>query len=265
MIASWLAYIYNLLLIAIRQQRVAQFINVLLSTAQTGKTELNAYIADARLRSAATWQVIWLEKLLTDALGYTVTIEEANGMPFDFQVSGVDYADATLARGLLNRYKMAGKSYAFNFADIDMSGQWIDPVCATTNVYDFSGQWIDPVCALELPPTISITVEVTWMGPSGGTDGFGGTISMKDSLNEVVDSHEFTNYSKHAVEVLEAENNENGYKLDFSFLTALLEGQGVVADLVWSEVIEMTDPSSSLTTGLYTSDQFIYLHIQPAS
>lgn len=265
MIGNWLTYIYNLLFIAIRQVKLVEFINVLITPFQTGYTELTNYITDARLRSAATWQTLWLEKLLTDALGYEVTISEASGLPFDFQVSGVDFADTTLARGLINRYKMSGKSYTIDYLDIAVIGQWDDYICALTDQFDYAGQWGDYVCAKELSTSITITVSVLWTGPSGGTDGFGGYIRLLDSSNQMVDSHEVTVYGKEEVAFLTGDNDENGYKVEFSFLGAFVEGQAVFPDLAWSENEEMTDPSTDQQTGLYTSDQSIYVQIQPTT
>lgn len=200
MIGSWIAYLYNLLLVALRQSRLGQLILVLLSPAQLASEELTTYSADARLRSAATWQVMWLEKLLTDALGYTVTITEANGLPIDFIVSGISYTDETLARGLINRYKLAGKSYILEFANVEVTGQWLNPVCAQTNEYVFTGQWLNPVCAKEYPETFTLTLSIH-PGSTGS--------ATADLLSKNPDKTEY-NYGEQ-VEISAEDNNPLGF------------------------------------------------------
>lgn len=169
MVANWGTYIRNLLILAFRQNCIVAFIQVLNSHAETMNSELDAFIADARLRSAVTWQVCWLEKLLTDEIGGTITITEADGLPVDFVVTGISYQYQNRARALLNRYKLAGKSYVFEFIDLEVSAAWSDGVCELEVLVVPSAAWSDGVCALIPAPTytLQLTVDPSSTGEPG--------------------------------------------------------------------------------------------------
>ena len=265
MISSWLAYIVNLLPLAIRQSRVVQLMSVLLSPAKTSTDELNTYVADARLRSAATWQVIWLEKLLSDALGYPITITEGTGLPIDFNVSGISYADQTLARGLLNRYKLAGKSYVLTFADITLTGQWLNPVCARTTDITLTGQWLNPVCAQELQETVTFTIHLLWRsGNHAPTSGITGDIRISESGSPVEQSHSVTPYTKGETLAITLPKISQGYFVKLGHLDANIEGGSVMTELVWSLHEDMSNPQSSLETHVLFDDETIFVEIHPA-
>jgi len=263
MIGNWLAYIYNLLPLAVRQPRVGLLISVLLSPAKTSINELTTYIADARLRSAATWQVMWLEKLLSDALGYPINIIESTGLPIDFIVSGVSYTDETLARGLLNRYKLAGKSYVLTFADVQIEGQWLNPVCARTNEITITGQWLYPVCAKDPESTIIFEVVLSWAGSQGDLDGMSGAVSILNSSYQAVTSADVTQYSKTDLLEFTLPLIAEGYLLDFNALYANLEGLAIVTEILWSENNGMSNPQSDKRTTLYTESTTIYVQVYP--
>lgn len=187
MIGNWLTHIRNMLIIACRQNRCVAFIKVLNSYAENMKSELDSFISDARMRSATTWQVCWLEKLLNEQFEGEITITEADGLPVDFIVSGISYQDQNRARALINRYKLAGKSYILELQDVDVTGEWGDYVCEKITVFrivdadgvirnsilfDFDGNL---VTALTLPLSIQPpdTSAVTVTGPGGGAIGGG--------------------------------------------------------------------------------------------
>ena len=146
MIGDWIKYITDMLASAVRGSVLVQFISALLSPSKTAQDSLNAYLSDARLRSAATWQACWLEKLLSDNLGYMVTITEASGLPVDFVVTGVSYTDAARASALLNRYKLAGRSYILEFSDVAVVAQWDNALCEKTALINLYARWDDALC-----------------------------------------------------------------------------------------------------------------------
>lgn len=273
MIGNWLAYIYNLLPLAVRQPRVGLLISVLLSPAKTSINELTTYIADARLRSAATWQVMWLEKLLSDALGYPITIIESTGLPIDFIVSGVSYTDETLARGLLNRYKLAGKSYVLTFADVQIEGQWLNPVCARTNEALLVGYWVHPVCVKQLftpdpdpdpdPDPITFKVILNWdSSQQGQFDGITGSVKIMRGSTQV-DLKMVTQYSKGETLTFTLPGNAQGYSADFNGLDAVLEGAGLVTEIFWSEEQSMSNPQTTKETGVYSVSKTIWVNVSP--
>ena len=146
LIVDWNKYIKSLLPTRIRGGRLVALISALLGQAEGAHSSTNAYIADARLRSAITPQVCWLQKVLADTLGYTCTITEADGLPVDFNVNGVHYADLARAHALLERYKLAGRSYQVNLGDITASAAWADYRCERTLEVTASAAWGSYVC-----------------------------------------------------------------------------------------------------------------------
>ena len=146
MIIDWVKYIANLLPISIRQPKIVELIRVLLSPSVELADELNSTIDHLRLFASCTTQVCWLQHILRSELGdESITITEGDGLPTDFIVTCNNWILETKLKGLLNRFKMAGKSYEFNFTDIDYSVQWSAPVCEKVEPI-FSVQWSSPVC-----------------------------------------------------------------------------------------------------------------------
>lgn len=266
MIASWIAYLYNLLPVAIRQSRLGQLMLVLLLPAQLASEELSTYTADARLRSAATWQVQWLEKLLTDALGYAVTITEADGLPVDFRVSGIKYFDENRARALLNRYKLAGKSYKLEFSDLTIAGRWLSPVCQLTDELVYIGRWLDPACALQQEldppdPTVLFRIYLTWAGASGASSGMSGQVRVLNSTSQVVDSKSITLYSTYEVLSFTLPEESAGYKVNFEMIGANVDGQAIQPEVEWSLNYDMSSSQNNSETPLYTGNRDIYVEV----
>lgn len=261
MIASWLTYIYSLLPIAIRQSGLVNFISILLAPAQSAAQELEAYTADARLRSAATWQVIWMEKLLSDALGYAVVITEGDGMPIDFVFSGIAYNDRDFAAGLINRYKLAGKSFLINYEDVALSARWINPVCALTNQFTYTARWINPVCHTTPAPDIVLTCFVTFYGGSGATDGLAGSIKSRDYLDTELDSQTLEMYAKTATLYFTESYDSNGVKLDLSGILAYLSGGSVPKNISWSTIDIPETYITDTETALFTESQIVYVRV----
>lgn len=88
----------------------------------------------ARQRAAYTWQVFWLERLVWLEMGVVIIIEPADGRPVDFvvnvsSVEDVDTYDESRLRGLIDKYKLAGKSYRIVNSAISREIHFVDHVC----------------------------------------------------------------------------------------------------------------------------------------
>ena len=72
-----------------------------------------------------------LQKIIRDELGLDVRIEEGNGKPIDFiiKTTFVDVDKERRLFALLDRYKLAGKSYGYENAGIMITAQWTGFVC----------------------------------------------------------------------------------------------------------------------------------------
>jgi hypothetical protein len=226
------------------------------------KASLDSFVADARLRSAATWQTCWLKKLLEDELGGSITISESDGLPVDFIVSGISYSNLSRAKALINRYKLYGRSYVIQYADLDESVQWLDALCEKEQTIVSSVQWVDAVCEKELNE-VTIGVSLTWTdSANGATDGMGGSIKLKDIANNEVDFEIIEMYAKMDLKSLSETYQAGGFKVDLQSLIAFLGGFTTVKYVRWDTDPLMSDPTYSTETGFFTEDTSIYVEVQ---
>jgi len=106
-----------------------------------------------RLRAAATPQALMLERLVLSETGLSVQIlpVETGASP-DFEVKHPDNAsaaDVEAARSVIDRYKLAGKSYRVIGSVVPFTNIWSDFVCAVAdNAAEESQEWTDMVCAV---------------------------------------------------------------------------------------------------------------------
>lgn len=160
MIGSWLTYIRNMLMVVLRQSRTVAFIEALNFPSVEVKSELDAFIHDLQYRSSITSQVCWLEKLLSDRFRGDITITEGNGLFVDFHINGIQYADKDEAYALINRYKLAGKSFAFVFPDLTITAMWGDGLCETQPITVESAAWSNPVCVEMINPSYYLILSI---------------------------------------------------------------------------------------------------------
>lgn len=98
-----------------------------------------------RNRSGASPQVCMLKKVVYDELGVNIEIEEMNGKPHDFVVkaSQTDTDKDRQIIALLNRYKIAGKTYQYINEEVTFSSHWEDYICEQC---EFTTTWTNYVC-----------------------------------------------------------------------------------------------------------------------
>lgn len=107
--------------------------------------EFVAWQRKMRTKVAGTPQVCMLEKIIRDELGLDIRIEEGNGKPIDFIIK-TDFVDMDKERrlfALLDRYKLAGKSYGYENAGIVITAQWTGFVC---ELADMESEWTGFIC-----------------------------------------------------------------------------------------------------------------------
>lgn len=84
-----------------------------------------------RIKSGATPQTCMLRKIIKDELEIDVLIEEGNGKPTDFIIK-TSFVNIDVERrlfALLDRYKLAGKNYGYENAEIRFVVEWTEYVC----------------------------------------------------------------------------------------------------------------------------------------
>lgn len=81
--------------------------------------------------SGVTVQACMLKKIVRDELGIDMLITEGDGKPIDFiiETSFTDIDKERQLFALLDRYKLAGKSYAYQNAEIVFESTWTGYVC----------------------------------------------------------------------------------------------------------------------------------------
>lgn len=107
--------------------------------------EFVAWQRKMRTKVAGTPQVCMPEKIIRDELGLDIRIEEGNGKPIDFIIK-TDFVDMDKERrlfALLDRYKLAGKSYGYENAGIVITAQWTGFVCELAGM---ESKWTGFVC-----------------------------------------------------------------------------------------------------------------------
>lgn len=104
-----------------------------------------AWLAKMRVKSGCMPLACMLEKMVYDELGINIVIKEGDGKPVDFLIK-TSFNDINKERqlfALIERYKMAGKSYAYNNEKISYQNLWCGYVCEQASV---SSQWTRYIC-----------------------------------------------------------------------------------------------------------------------
>lgn len=95
-----------------------------------------------KIRMSGSPQVCMLKKVIYDELGINIEIEEGNGKPYDFIITTA-FSDVDKERqlfALLDRYKLAGKSYGYANAEVLLNYEWGGYVCvAQTSFVTWGG------------------------------------------------------------------------------------------------------------------------------
>lgn len=100
-----------------------------------------------KIRMSGSPQVCMLKKVIYDELGINIEIEEGNGKPYDFIITTA-FSDVDKERqlfALLDRYKLAGKSYSYANAEVLLSSEWGGYVCEVQTVFV---SWSEYVCEI---------------------------------------------------------------------------------------------------------------------
>lgn len=142
-----------LLPLRIRTVRLVSLLRVLISPIILMHDTFHTWAEKRRLRAAATPQALMLERLVLSETGLSVQIlpVETGASP-DFEVKHPDNAsaaDVEAARSVIDRYKLAGKSYRVVGSVVPFTIAWSDFLCAVAyNAAEETQEWNDMVCAV---------------------------------------------------------------------------------------------------------------------
>lgn len=107
--------------------------------------EFVGWRAKMLVKTGGTPQVCMLRRIIKDELGIDVLIEEGNGKPTDFIIK-TSFVNIDMERrlfALLDRYKLAGKSYGYENAEILYDNRWTAYLCEKirTNTITITFYW----------------------------------------------------------------------------------------------------------------------------
>jgi hypothetical protein len=118
----------------------------------------NIWAEEMKFRGNVNASVLSLQKLIERELNALVSIEEMDGKPFDFMVNVAGNIDERQLKDLINRYKLAGKSFTFRIGSVAYQAEFSNHVCEDL-VSDFTVEFIDHVC--EVDPIFYLSGYVT--------------------------------------------------------------------------------------------------------
>lgn len=174
---DWNKWIIEHLPFSLRRVRVFTLVTVLISPTRRLYQEFVTWSVKTRIKSAGSPQVCMLKRTVKDELGLDVLIEVGNGKPIDFIIrtsfDNVDIERQLFA--LLDRYKLAGKSYGYENAEIILTGIWSSFVCEraeawtewTAHICEKAGnvaEWTGFICEKAGKRENLITVEIIGVG-----------------------------------------------------------------------------------------------------
>ena len=146
MIVYWKKWILEQIPFALRVNRL--FVLCLLFTRPV--RHLHVYFSEwsrkMKNKAGVSPQICMLQKVVFDELQINIEIEEGDGMPYDFIVksSRTTKEKEQQMLSLLNRYKLAGKSYQYIDKDIvSFDNDWSDYICEQCQTVT---DWSDYVC-----------------------------------------------------------------------------------------------------------------------
>lgn len=146
----------------LRMPRMQAFIRVLCRPIEGMYAEFVRWRKRMRAKSGSSPQVCMIKRTVFDELGIMIDILEGDGKPVDFiiQTAFTDTDKERQLFALLGRYKLAGKSYAYENKEITFECTWSKYVCEDNPLRFGWSKWI---CELNKPETVNtITITYYW-------------------------------------------------------------------------------------------------------
>lgn len=154
---NWEKWIVESLPFRLRSKVICAFCFSLVSPVLSLYNDFDRWRAKMKIKAGGSPQVCMLKKVVYDELGVNIEIEEGNGKPHDFIVQtafpNVDKERQLFA--LLDRYKLAGKSYRYDNTNVAINIEWGVFVC---ELADISWSWNRFVCEVKIKLDTTIII-----------------------------------------------------------------------------------------------------------
>ena len=146
----------------LRMPRMRAFSFVLCRPIEGMYAEFARWRKRMRAKAGGSPQVCMIKRTVLDELGIMIEILEGDGKPVDFiiQTAFTDTDKERQLFALLDRYKLAGKSYAYENREITFEYTWSKYVCEDNPLRFGWSKW---VCELNKPAAVNtITITYYW-------------------------------------------------------------------------------------------------------
>lgn len=153
---NWEKWIVESLPFRLRSKVICAFCFSLVSPVLSLYNDFDRWRAKMKIKAGGSPQVCMLKKVVYDELGVNIEIEEGNGKPHDFIIQiALDMDKERQLFALLDRYKLAGKSYLYDNTDVSINLTWGAFVC---EIADTSWAWGGFVCEAIVMLETTITI-----------------------------------------------------------------------------------------------------------
>ncbi len=155
-----------LLPMRLRTVRLFSLLRVLVAPIRELHDLFHLFADKRRLRAAATPSPMMLEQLVLSETGVNIQVLAVtdNASP-DFEIIHPDDApaeDVLAAKSVIDRYKLAGKTYRVQGSVIPFEPEWSDFKCAVGAIVAADSiEWIDRVCAVRVEDLINNQITVS--------------------------------------------------------------------------------------------------------
>lgn len=129
MILNWTKLLTDLLPRQLRRVKLTSLLTVLTKQIQATHISLLVYMSHTQAIVLRNYSVVSLERMLYEEMGVSISIAEGSGQPIDFIVNINGYVDEQRVHALLDKYKLAGKSYQIVYSEMAWGVQFIDHIC----------------------------------------------------------------------------------------------------------------------------------------
>lgn len=158
----WDKWVVERLPLKLRVDRMQALCMVLCSPVERLYADFSKWRKRMRIKAGGSPQVCMLKKTVYDELGVVIEIGEGDGKPVDFiiQTAFTDTDKERQLFALLDRYKLAGKAYAYENKEITFECMWSRYLCEEKPL---DWQWANYVCEINKPSTVNrITITYYW-------------------------------------------------------------------------------------------------------
>ncbi len=129
MIIDWEKYTRLLLPVKLRTLLLVELIRTMLWQVPRAATAWNVWEKNAWYSANLNASTITLQYLIQREFGVLATIEELDGLPTDFIVNVEGTVDEIRLKALIDRYKLAGRSYTFRLGSVVYAASFINHQC----------------------------------------------------------------------------------------------------------------------------------------